>query len=526
MSAALQLDSAAARVALHAERTPDLPAVSILGDGSRTSVTFASLQSMVLQRVPFFGRLCPPTSRIVLEATTSLEFVASLLAAQHVGCIPVPVPTSTTSLARIVEDCEPALCVGWPDDGTFDDSSVRRVDYEAVLEEPADGEVFSPPGGRTDVAFVQYTSGSTGRPRGVVISHDNLRANVTEIARTFEHDAGSTHVSWLPLYHDMGLVGMLLQPLMVGAHCVHLPQIQFLRDPFSWLSALSEFGGVTSASPDFGYRYVVRRLARDKRVGELRLHDWKNAINGAEQPRVSTMVDFAALLSPAGFEQRSFRPSYGLAESTLLVSAGRFDERNGPAISSDPAHAEMRRVPCGPPVSTTTVMIADDDGVELPPGSMGRILISGPSVTGVYWPALPAPGQRFDTRDLGWLSGGQLHIAGRVDDTIVVRGVNLSPDDIESAVAARLGAVAGVIAAVPAESTDSTGLGVVVETAVATDDSRLQIERDVAIACVESVAVAPDVVRLVKPGTVPRTTSGKVRRSAARSLLEGVHENP
>lgn len=524
MSTPPRLGSAADQVALHAERTPDLPAVSVLDNGSRTSVTFASLQSMVRQRVPFLARECPPGSRILLEATTSLDFVACLLAAQHVGCIPVPVPTSAASLARIVEDCEPVLCVGWHD-GAFADG-VRRADHAAVIEGSAGGVAVPRGPRRTDVAFIQYTSGSTGRPRGAVISHDNVSANVAEIAHTFEHDADSTHVSWLPLYHDMGLVGMLLQPLMVGAHCVHLPHTQFLRDPFSWLSALSEFGGVTSAAPDFGYRYVVRRLARDERLAGLRLQGWRNAINGAEQPRISTMVDFSALLGPAGFDQRSFRPSYGLAESTLLVSAGRFDRRAEPAVSSDPAHATVRRVPCGLPVSSTTVTIADDDGAQLPPGAIGRVLISGPSVAGRYWPDPPAAGQVFDTRDLGWLSSGQLHIAGRVDDTIVVRGVNLSPDDIESAVAARLGSAAGVIAAVPAESTDSTGLGIVVETAVTGDDARSQIERDIAIACVDAVAVAPHVVRLVEPGTVPRTTSGKVRRGAARSLLGSAHENP
>lgn len=516
--------SAAAIIADRAIQSPHAPALTFVAAGSQVSFSFTTLQAEVEERAAFLTARCPPGSRIVLEAESSIDFVAQLLAAQAVGCIPVPVPAGRESLERIVGDCAPTLCIGSLEAGGAV-GGVPTVGYAAAYAPVEPGGLTAPPVSGTEVAFLQYTSGSTGRPKGVVVTHANLRANVAAIAQEFGHDATTTHVSWLPLYHDMGLVGMLLQPLMLGAHSVHVPHTEFLKDPFTWLGALSDFRGVTSASPDFGYRYTVRRLKGDSRLTDLDLSSWENAINGAELPRATTMRDFVDLLGPVGFETSSFRPSYGLAESTLLVSAGH----HGDVALGSPAdsrYSGMRRVACGEPVGSTAVEIVDEDGNAVPEGTVGRIMISGPSVSGRYWPSIPEPDDGyFDTRDLGWLKDGQIHVVGRADDTIIVRGANVAPDDIEAAVVNVLGRSARVVAAVQVESDGTGGLGVIVETTVDEPAARSRIERDVVTACVECVGVAPEAVVLVAPGAVPRTTSGKLRRSEARSLARDTHES-
>src|SRR5471032_1200394 len=392
----------------------------------------------------------------------------------------------------------------------------------------------------SDIAFLQYTSGSTGTPKGVMVSHGNLIANEIAIKAGLGVQSDDVFVSWLPLYHDMGLIGSLLQPVFSGIPLVLMSPQYFLERPLRWLQAIARHRGTISGAPDFAYRLCAERL-RDNAVAELDLSSWRLAFSGSEPVRRDTLDAFVARFASAGFDAAALYPCYGLAEATLFVTGGR---RGAGLISarfeSDALSAARVAVTsesepgtvlvaCGAPQPGHVIEIVDpESGQTLISGQIGEIHVRGPSVAHGYWQRADASASTFRadgatrwlrTGDLGFVHDGQLYIAGRCKDLIIVRGKNLYPQDIEQAVEARCEFVRkGRVIAFAADIDGAEGPALALEIApmmkkrFTAADIVAQLNRCVFDACGE----VPIAVVLLNPAALPKTSSGKLQRAATR----------
>ena len=387
-----------------------------------------------------------------------------------------------------------------------------------------------------DIAFVQFTSGSTSSPKGVALTHANVSANIdaflgpSAVAASAE-DVG---VSWLPLNHDMGLVGMALGALYTGRTCVLLPPDVFVRRPAEWLRAITRHRGTVSFAPNFAFDLCVRRI---KDLSGLDLSTWRVAGCGAEPIHPPTLAAFAEKFGPAGFRDTSFLPCYGLAEHVLaatfpprgrrprtdIVSADVLTGQ-GVAVAHDGAGAALALVSCGSALPGHRLQIVGDDGVTLEERRVGEILLAGPSVMLGYYKqdALTAQTIRdgwLHTGDLGYLSGGELFVCGRAKDIIIVNGRKYHPQDLEWAVDGMGGVRRGrVVAFGAATSGRADRVVIVVEPSgtVPADVLTGQIRREIG----DLFGLYVDEVAIVRSGTVGRTTSGKVQRAATKARYE------
>ncbi len=395
------------------------------------------------------------------------------------------------------------------------------------------------------LAFLQYTSGSTSAPKGVMVSHGNLLHNERLIQRAFRVTAESVVVGWLPLYHDMGLIGNLLQPLWAGCPCVLMSPVDFLQRPRRWLAALSRYGGTVSGGPNFAYDLCARKVAGADLEG-LDLSRWAVAFNGAEPVRAESLERFAAAFAPCGFRREALYPCYGLAEATLFVSGGGVGEPPvvglfGAAeleqnrVAEAAAGEEARRLVASGRTRTDT----DGHGLEIVDperrrrcwaGEVGEIWLRGPSVAGGYW-GLPeltesafrartaeGEGPFLRTGDLGFLHGGELYVAGRLKDLIIIRGRNHYPQDIELTVEKSHPALRpGCVAAFAVESGGEERLVVVQEVQ---REARKADFSEVLEAIRRAVAEEHEVqvlaVVLIRTASLAKTSSGKVQRRACR----------
>ena len=465
--------------------------------------------------------------RVLLIERPGLRFVASFLGCLYAGRIPVPVyPVLDTAdgmatIARIAEDCQPALA--WVHDVETAGLASQQLGIPAQWR-PAKDRRYLP---ATDpdfetVAFLQYTSGSTSTPKGVMVTHGNLRANLTTIAEAFGQAQDDVILSWLPAYHDMGLIGNILHPLHLGCGAMFCAPASFIRQPLSWLTAIDALGVTTTGAPNFGYDLVIAAIERYG-APAVDLSRWRVAYCGAEPIIAATARRFAELLGPAGFDPRAFLPCYGLAESTLLVSC----VTPGTGAHSRTARDGTAVVSCGAPRGCE-VVISDSAGQKLGPGEVGEIRVSGPSVAAGYWGhrddeafAGPVPGCAgawLHTGDLGFIEAGDLHVAGRIKDLIIVHGRNHHPHDIERLAARVIRSFRpGYVVAFPASAGD--GVVIVGERkpgAVLDPADVAQLTRIVAAS--HGLAVR-DVVAVPRRA-IPRTTSGKPRRTTARQRYE------
>ncbi|MGB3442826.1 MAG: amino acid adenylation domain-containing protein [Actinophytocola sp.] len=504
----------------HRDR-PDAVAYRLLGDGETETarLTYGLLHDEVVRVARHVRRRTVDSDRVALLYTPSLDFVAGFLGVLHAGRVAVPVAApvahgaSTAGLAAILRDADVALVLtdfpdadvaewlrgGWPAE------QVRDLGDDAG---PADED--RPVPAPEDLALLQYTSGSTGSPRGVMVSHHNLMANQEQIREAFGQGGDAVVVSWLPFFHDMGLIGGVLHSLYLGATAVLMPPETVLREPARWLRAISRYRGTVSPAPNFGYDQCVRRVSADQLPG-LDLSSWQVACNGSEPVNPRVLAAFAETFAPSGFRAESLVPCYGLAEATLLVSAS----------AGRPPRVEPH-VSCGAAVTDVVVVL---DGAAVPDGTEGELWVHGPNVAGGYWrnpaateetfrAALPGDPRTFlRTGDLGYTRDGEVFVTGRVKDLLIIRGRNHHPQDVEATVQAvepRLVPGAGA-----AFTTDDDRL-VVVQAARGTvpDPDGLTDRIRQAVAREHGLAVSE--VVLVKPAGVPRTTSGKVRRAACR----------
>lgn len=394
------------------------------------------------------------------------------------------------------------------------------------------------------LAFLQYTSGSTGSPKGVMVSHENLLHNQRMIQRAFGHDEETTVLGWLPLYHDMGLIGNVLQPLYLGRPCVLMSPVHFMQKPFRWLSAVSRYRATTSGAPNFAYDLCVRQISAEER-DQLDLSSWSVAFNGAEPIHAGTLDRFSQKFASCGFRREALYPCYGLAEATLFVAGGepgaspvlRTVEKaameQGQMVESPRAGSHTSRlVGCGRTGPDQQLVIVDPETQSrCPHGRVGEVWIKGSSVAKGYWNRAETTAYTFAatiadsgdgpflrTGDLGVIQDDELFVVGRLKDLIIIRGRNHYPHDIESSMQESHPSLRpGCGAAFSVQVDDEEQLVVVQEVA---GNSAVDLDHVVAAirqAVTEHHEVQVHAVVLIKPGTLPKTSSGKVQRHLCRA---------
>ncbi|MEH1169328.1 beta-ketoacyl synthase N-terminal-like domain-containing protein [Micromonospora sp. CPCC 205539] len=520
-------DGVLGALARHARERPEQIAYRFLAngdvDGPTVEWTYGRLFDEVRAVAATLGERLPVGARCLLLYPPGLDFVAGFLGCLWAGLVAVPAylpeterqrPRALRRMLGVLRDCRAAAVLTAPAETAF---AVTARDLDPAFAELTWLHGAEASAGRmsaavdAEIAFLQYTSGSTGVPKGVVVSHDNLTQNLRDQYAVWQHDEAQM-VSWLPAYHDMGLVGGLLYPLFVGGTATLLPPAAFIERPVRWLSALSRFGGTMSLAPNFGYQMCARRVSAEDIAG-LDLSSWRLAGNGAEPVRAGTLRRFVDTFAPAGFDPRALTPCYGLAEATLFVTS----TQPGDWLATDTTS-------CGRPAPGTQVLVVDPDkAVPVPEGELGEIWIRGPGNAVGYWERSRETTETFRARladgdgpylrtgDLGVLDTAGLHIRGRRKDVIIIDGVNHYPQDIEQTVEESHPAVRpGCVAAVGVDIDGQERVVVVAETAEHTPSAVTAIQAAVTR---EHQIVVHEVV-LVRPRTIPKTSSGKIQRRA------------
>jgi fatty-acyl-CoA synthase len=540
---------------LRAQAEPGRPAVFLReGDGDERTITYGGLWS---EAAAVAGGLraegVGPGDAVALMLPTGNDFLRAFQGILIAGAIPVPIypPARLDQLdeyagrqSAILADA--AVCVLVTLDkakpiATVLRAKVRSLRRVATADELAErGEPWSSAeGAGGDPAFIQYTSGSTGQPKGVLLTHDNLLANIRAIASGLQAEPTDVGASWLPLYHDMGLIGSWLFCLHQGLPLALQSPLSFLARPERWLWAIHERRATLSAAPNFAYELCVRKI-QDSAILGLDLSSWRCALNGAEPVNPDTVDRFVARFSRYGFRREAMMPVYGLAENSVAlcfppVGRGpRVDriereafERTGRAVAAAEGDARaLRLLSVGAPLPEHEVRIVDDAGAEVPERTLGRLVFRGPSMTAGYFrkpeatAAITAPGGFLDSGDLAYRADGEHFVAGRLKDLIIKAGRNLVPQEIEEAASHASGVRRGSIVAfgLAHEELGTERLVVVAETRRREAARRERMVAEVTRLVADSVGTPPDLVVLVPPGAVPKTSSGKVRRSATKEL--------
>lgn len=522
--------------------------------GAADEVSYARLLAAA-RRVAagLIARGVAPGDRVALMLPTGLDFFAAFHGALHAGAVPVPLypPARPAQLeehmrrvAGIIASAGAVWLITDPRARLFADVLTARCPAlgGAVTAEELSrsGELAAAvPRQAADIAFLQYTSGSTGEPKGVMLTHANLLANIRAMRLATGAQARDTFVSWLPLYHDMGLIGAGLGSLVVGFCLVLMSPLAFLARPRAWLEAIDRYRGTLSAAPNFAYELCASRLD-DRDLAGLDLSSWRLTFNGAEPVSPATLERFAARCAPLGLPRTALAAVYGLAECAVglcFPPSGRGpridtverralqDAGDARAVLPDTPGA-LKVVGCGQPLAGHGLRIVDAHGRELPERRVGRVQFTGPSATAGYFNNAAATaklvaGEWRNTGDLGYLAEGELFLTGREKDIIIRAGHNIHPQELEEAIGNLEGVRRGGVAVFPTrdEASGTERLVVLAETradAAACRHIRAEIDR----LAIDLIGTPADDIVLAPPRTVLKTSSGKIRRTACREAYE------
>lgn len=548
---------------LAAKRPEDLAIADLASDGTEAlALSYAELEGRVATVAASVGRSARPGDRVILLHPTGAQFAIALLGAMRAGAIPAlvypPGPggidRALARLGAIIDDLEPALVLTSERMlASLADrlpSSLAALAWLATDTAPV-GDTTSVSVAVTapedDAALIQFTSGSTGAPKGVVLSHGNLAHQNAAIERSLRTDEATSTVQWLPLFHDMGLFGGLLQPLHAGYPTRLMAPVAFLQRPVRWLTAIARYRATVCGAPNFAYGLCAERVTYDER-DELDLTAWRLAFCGAEPVRAATLERFARAFAPAGFSEEAFYPCYGMAEASCgltgawerrgarVASFARVELGDGRAVPTSAGPAAIDLVSVGTPLPDTRLEVrAPESADPCPDGMVGEIWATSPSVSRLgYWrrpqetaasfTAVPGGGKptMLRTGDLGFLHDDELFVTGRLKDVLVVRGRNIAPQDVEASAGASHPSLAPDGAAAFLSGSLAGEERLVVACEVRRPEA---LVRDDALGAVRE-AVARDhglevhEVVLLQSRRLPRTSSGKVRRNQTRDDFE------
>jgi acyl carrier protein len=542
-------------LAYHVERQPDRLSVHLYEDGAEYPLSYRLLWEGALR---FAAGLADsglrPGERVAIMLATGRDYLFTFYGVMLAGGVPVPlypparlaaIEDHMTRHVAILANAEASLLVTVPEAKPLGYlllarvASLRRVLMPADIDRP--GASFAPSHGRGgDLAFLQYTSGSTGQPKGVILTHANLLANVQASGTALRQRDDDVFVSWLPLYHDMGLIGGCFATMFFGFPTVLMSPLAFLVRPSEWMRAIHRHRGTISGGPNFSFELCLRRIA-DAEMAGLDLSSWRYAFNGAEPVSADTMASFTERFARWGLPRHALAPVYGLAECTVGLAAAppgeavRVDAidrdtfaRTGEAVvAAADAAAPLRIVGCGQVFVGHDVRVVDAAGIELADRHEGRLQFRGPSATPGYFRNAEATRKLIDgawvnTGDRAYLSDGTLFITGRDKDIIIRGGRNISPYELEQAIgdhaAIRRGCVA--VFAVPDPVAGTERVVVLAELRDRDGTNRDELKRAINGLAVRLIGEPVDEIVLALPGAVPKTSSGKIRRAAARELYE------
>jgi len=540
----------------HARTNPDRPHIRLYSDDDLgEAITYRDLRDGA-ERVArgLHQSDFRPGQSVVIMLPTGREYFFTFFGILLAGGVPVPIypPARPTQIedhltrhAGIVANCQGRMLVTVAEakrlGGLLKARTESLREVVTVDELTARDGAFTPPAVKpADTAFLQYTSGSTGNPKGVVLTHANLLANIRAMGEALDLQSDEVFVSWLPLYHDMGLIGAWLGNLHYAIPLVIMSPLAFLSRPQRWLKAIDRHRGTFSAAPNFAYELCLRRVA-DADLEDLDLSTWRRAFNGAEAVNPETLRRFAERFRRCGFRAEAMMPVYGLAECSVGLAfppMGRgplidrverdtfMDTGRAEPVPAADGHA-LSFVACGRPLTGHQIRVVDGAGRELPERRQGRLQFRGPSTTGGYFRNPKATAELFDgdwlnSGDLAYIAGGDVHITGRSKDIIIRAGRNIYPAEFEDAVGdldgLRKGAVAVFGSADAASGTER--LVVLAETRKRQAEDLDRLRAEINALAVDLVGGPPDDVVLAPPRTVLKTSSGKVRRAACRELYE------